>query len=130
MGLANSRALVLIAMVACLTSVAYGIAGQATFYTPPYVPSSCNGFKSQGVMIVAANRGLFANKGACGRRYRVRCTGGTNAGVPRPCKGKTIDVTVVDLCPGCAGDQLDLSQEAFAMIANPDAGRIKIDYHE
>ena len=81
-------------------------------------------------MILAANRGMFANKGACGKRYRVRCTGGTNAGVAHPCKGKTIEVTVVDLCPGCAGYQIDLSQQAFAMIANPDEGKIKIEYHE
>ncbi|GJX92511.1 hypothetical protein Tco_0345837 [Tanacetum coccineum] len=31
-----TRAFILIAMVACLTSVAHAIAGQATFYTPPY----------------------------------------------------------------------------------------------
>ncbi|KAJ9550749.1 hypothetical protein OSB04_014794 [Centaurea solstitialis] len=123
-----TRALILFAMVACLISVAHAIAGQATFYTPSYVPSSCYGYQGRGVMIVAANHKLFAGKSACGRRYRVRCTGGTNAGVPHPCKGKSIDVTVVDLCPGCASNQLDLSQEAFAMIANPDAGRINIDY--
>lgn len=81
-------------------------------------------------MIVAANAGLFAGKSACGRRYRVRCTGGTNAGVPHPCKGSTVDLTVVDLCPGCASNQLDLSQEAFARIADPNAGKIKIEYHE
>ncbi|KAI3754571.1 hypothetical protein L1987_54357 [Smallanthus sonchifolius] len=123
------RALFLIAIVACLTSVAHAITGQATFYTPPYVPSSCYGFQGRGTMIVALNGGLFANKGACSRRYRVRCTGGTNA-VPHPCTGKTVDVTVVDLCPGCAGDQIDLSQEAFAIIANPDAGKVNIQYDE
>ncbi|MFS7917903.1 putative rlpA-like protein, double-psi beta-barrel [Helianthus anomalus] len=81
-------------------------------------------------MIVALNGGLFGNKGACGRRYRVRCTGGTNAGVPHPCTGKSIVVTAVDLCPGCADNQIDLSQEAFSMIANPDAGRINIEYDQ
>ncbi|KAI3709181.1 hypothetical protein L2E82_38940 [Cichorium intybus] len=129
MGLAT-RALILIVMVACLISLANAIDGQATFYTPSYVPSSCYGFQNRGVMIVAANARLFAGKGACGRRYRVRCTSGTNLGVPHPCRGGTVDVTVVDLCPGCAGDQLDLSQEAFAMIADPDEGRISIEYHQ
>ncbi|GJS37298.1 EG45-like domain containing protein [Tanacetum coccineum] len=117
-------------MVACLTTVVNAIAGEATFYTPPYTPSSCNGFRNKGTMILAANHRMFANKGACGKRYRVRCTGGTNAGVAHPCRGNTIDVTIVDLCPGCSGDQIDLSQEAFAMIANPDEGKIKIEYHE
>ncbi|KVI01364.1 EG45-like domain containing protein [Cynara cardunculus var. scolymus] len=124
------KALILIATVACLTSVAHSIAGQATFYTPPYVPSSCFGYQDRGVMILAANRGLFAGRAACGRRYRVRCTGPTNAGVPQPCTGKSVDVTVVDLCPGCAGNQVDLSQEAFAVIANRNAGRINIQYNQ
>ncbi|KAJ0942361.1 putative rlpA-like protein, double-psi beta-barrel [Helianthus annuus] len=124
-----SRAFILIAMVACLTSVAHAIAGQATFYTPPYVPSSCYGFQNRGVMILAANRGLFNNRAACGTRYRVRCTSGTRAGVPQPCTGRSVDVTVVDLCPGCNPNQVDLSREAFQVIANPDAGRINIDYN-
>ncbi|GKC31965.1 EG45-like domain containing protein [Tanacetum coccineum] len=92
-----TRAFILIAMVACLTSVAHAIAGQATFYTPPYTPSSCYGNQDQGV--------------------------------PQPCTGNSVDVTVVDLCPGCASNQVDLSQEAFAVIANRDAGRINIEYN-
>ncbi|XP_023731750.1 EG45-like domain containing protein [Lactuca sativa] len=124
-----TRVFFLIAMVAYLTSVAHAIAGQATFYTPPYVPSSCFGFEDRGVMILAANSGLFANRAACGDRYRVTCTGRTNDGVLNPCTGRSVDVTVVDLCPGCAANQVDLSQEAFAVIANTDAGRINIEYN-
>ncbi|KAM0013494.1 putative EG45-like domain containing protein, plant [Helianthus debilis subsp. tardiflorus] len=123
-----TKAFILIAMVACLTSVAHAIAGQATFYTPPYVPSSCFGFEDRGVMILAANSGLFNNRAACGTRYRVTCTGATNA-VAQPCTGRSVDVTVVDLCPGCAGNQVDLSQEAFAVIANTNAGKINIEYN-
>ncbi|KAD4178034.1 hypothetical protein E3N88_28439 [Mikania micrantha] len=123
-----ARAFILIAMAACLTSVAHAIAGQATFYTPPYVPSSCFGFEDRGNMILAANSVLFNNRVACGARYRVTCVSGTNA-VPRPCTGNSVDVTVVDLCPGCAANQVDLSREAFAVIANTDAGRINIEYN-
>ena len=94
-----------------------------------FVASSCFGFEDRGVMILAANSGLFNNREACGHRYRVTCTGGTNAGVPQPCTGRSVDVTVVDLCPGCAGNQVDLSQEAFAVIANTEAGRINIEYN-
>ncbi|PWA72894.1 Barwin-like endoglucanase [Artemisia annua] len=124
-----TRVFVVIAMVACLTSVAHAIAGQATFYTPPYIPSSCFGNENRGNMILAANSGLFANRAACGTRYRVTCTGRTNLGVLEPCTGRSVDVTVVDLCPGCNSDQVDLSQEAFAVIANTDAGRINIEYN-
>ncbi|KAL7593673.1 hypothetical protein Lser_V15G33340 [Lactuca serriola] len=124
-----TRTFFLIAMVACFASVAHAIAGQATFYTPPYVPSSCFGFEDRGVMILAANSGLFANRAACGTRYRVTCTGRTNDGVLNPCTGRSVDVTVVDLCPGCAANQVDISREAFAVIANTDAGRINIEYN-
>ncbi|PWA47986.1 Barwin-like endoglucanase [Artemisia annua] len=116
-----TRAIILIGMVACLTSVANAIAGQATYYTV-YKPSSCYGYEDKGNMIAAVNSGLFANKAACGRRYRVTCTG------PSSCKGGSVDVTVVDLCPGCAANGFDLSQEAFSAIADTSVGRINIDY--
>ncbi|GKD32829.1 EG45-like domain containing protein [Tanacetum coccineum] len=55
--------------------------------------------------------------------------GRTNDGVLQPCTCNSADVTVVDLCPECASNQIDLSQEAFAVIANGDAGRINIEYN-
>lgn len=79
-------------------------------------------------MIAAASDVIWGNRVACGRRYRVTCIGATNQGVPKPCNGKSVDVKIVDYCPpGCRGT-IDLSQEAFAMIANPVAGKIKISY--
>ncbi|GJR70327.1 EG45-like domain containing protein [Tanacetum coccineum] len=73
-------------------------------------------------MIADANSGLLANKAACGRRYRIICTG------PSSCKGGSVDVTIVDLCPGCPANGFDLSQEAFLAIVDPNVGRINIDY--
>ncbi|MFI7032572.1 RlpA-like double-psi beta-barrel domain-containing protein [Microbispora rosea] len=35
--------------------------------------------------------------------------------------GKSIQVPIRDLCPGCAANRLDLSRPAFAQFANPDA---------
>ncbi|RWR91335.1 EG45-like domain-containing protein [Cinnamomum micranthum f. kanehirae] len=103
--------------------------GTATFYTPPYVPSSCYGYENDGVMIAAASDAIWDNRAACGRQYKVTCTGATNEGVPHPCRGSsTVLVKIVDYCPaGCRGT-IDLSQEAFASIADPDAGKIKITY--
>lgn len=46
-----------------------------------------------------------------------------------PCKANNVVyVTVVDLCPGCQAQQLDLSREAFASIAGLGVGRTKIDF--
>ncbi|CAK9174781.1 unnamed protein product [Ilex paraguariensis] len=108
---------------------AFADEGTATFYTPPYVPSACNGYNDDGVMIAAASDAIWDNGGACGTRYSVTCLSGTNLGEPHPCNGNSVVVTIVDYCPppGCRGT-LDLSQEAFSSIANPDAGKINIHF--
>jgi expansin (peptidoglycan-binding protein) len=96
----------------------------------PLTASSCYGYQNNGVMIAAASDVIWGNRAACGRSYRVKCIGGTNQGVPQPCKGTSVVVKIVDYCPpGCQGT-IDLSQEAFSMIANPDAGKIKIEYNQ
>lgn len=80
-------------------------------------------------MIAAASDAIWDNRAACGRNYRVTCTGPTNQGVPQPCRGSVV-VKVVDYCPpGCAGT-IDLSQEAFAIIADPNAGKVNIEYDQ
>lgn len=77
-------------------------------------------------MIAAASDPLWGGGSICGKYFKVICTGPTNP-VPHPCTGKSVVVKLVDHCPGCGGT-LDLSKEAFATIANPVAGVIKIDY--
>ncbi|KAH7569305.1 hypothetical protein JRO89_XS06G0141300 [Xanthoceras sorbifolium] len=101
--MSNLQVLMIMALEMCLGSIAYAAQGIITFYTPPYVP--CNKF------------------------YRVKCTGATNQGVPQLCKGGSVVVKIVHLChSGCQGT-IDLSKEAFSSIANPDAGKIKIEYN-
>ncbi|WCJ40522.1 Barwin-related endoglucanase [Euphorbia peplus] len=113
--------------ISCFLFIANAANGTATFYNH-YVPSACCGSKDEGVMIAAASDLFWNNKGACGKRFSVKCTGSTN-GVPNPCTGKSVLVKIVDHCPGCGGT-IDLSQEAFKTIANPIAGVIKIEYQE
>ncbi|KAH6817461.1 hypothetical protein C2S51_002162 [Perilla frutescens var. frutescens] len=124
--MAIERIIIAVIVASSLISMASAIAGEATYYTT-YVPSSCYGFEDQGTMIAAANPGLFNNRAACGRFYKVRCTGPTN-NVPNACRNGEVTVKIVDLCPGCGPNQLDLSLQAFSIIGNPDAGRIRIDY--
>ncbi|KAL7138010.1 hypothetical protein ABFS83_10G133900 [Erythranthe nasuta] len=121
------RVIVFVAVIASsLISMASARDGTATFYTE-YLPSACYGYEGQGTLIAAANPRLYNNGAACGRTYKVRCTGGTN-GTPNPCRNGEVTVKIVDLCPGCGDYQLDLSKQVFSRIANPDAGRIRIDY--
>ncbi|KAL2232749.1 UNVERIFIED_CONTAM: Expansin-A4 [Sesamum indicum] len=126
--MAIQRVIVFTLIASSLISGSYAIAGTATYYNV-YVPSSCYGFENQGTMIAAANAALFNNSAACGRRYRVRCTGSTNQGIPQPCRNGEITVKIVDMCPGCEANQVDLSLQAFATIADLDAGRINIDFN-
>jgi expansin (peptidoglycan-binding protein) len=89
--------------------------------------SSCYGYETNGLMIAAVSDAIWGNRTACGTNYNVSCIGATNKGVP-PCRGTSVVVRIVDYCPvGCQGT-INLSQEAFSAIANPDAGKIIIEY--
>ncbi|NP_001148968.1 blight-associated protein p12 precursor [Zea mays] len=124
---ATSIVLAMVLTLAMVSLVA-GTTGYATFYTPSYTPSACYGYQDMGTMIAAASDVFWNGGAACGDRYVVSCKGGTNEGVPHPCTGRSVTVQIVDLCPaGCQGT-IDLSQDAFAIIADPDAGKVEIEY--
>lgn len=68
------------------------------------------------LMVSAINRPDFDTASACGAYVQVTGPKGT------------VMVRIVDLCPGCAVGDLDLSQQAFAKIANIAAGRVPITW--
>ncbi len=68
------------------------------------------------LMVAAMNAPQWAGSAVCG----------TCVDVTGP-KG-TITVRIVDLCPGCKSGDLDLSEQAFTMIADKAAGRVKISW--
>ncbi|KAI7740276.1 hypothetical protein M8C21_025755 [Ambrosia artemisiifolia] len=125
-----TKALVLISMVVCLTSVAHALSGQAIVSSPPYTPSTCYGSRYQGVMIAKQHISMLANGKACGRRYQVRCLSGTNKAIRNACTGNTVDVKVIGSCQKCGPNELVLSQDAFAKIANVNLGRVNINYEQ
>ncbi|XP_008780453.1 EG45-like domain containing protein [Phoenix dactylifera] len=124
----EKRFVLMVAVFLGLQSLVAATSGTATYYTE-YTPSACYGNQNKGTMIAAASDAIYNKGAACGRRYSVKCTGPTNQGVPHPCTGASVTVTIVDLCPspGCQAT-LDLSQQAFAAIADQNAGKIKIEY--
>ncbi|KAH6779394.1 hypothetical protein C2S52_010631 [Perilla frutescens var. hirtella] len=124
--MAINRLMIVLIIASGLIHMASAKSGKATFYTE-YTPSACYENKHEGTMIAAANPSLYNNGKACGQRYRIRCTGGTNHG-DKPCRNGHVTVKIVDLCPDCASNQLDLSKQAFSKIGNPDAGVIRINY--
>ncbi|XP_031285018.1 EG45-like domain containing protein [Pistacia vera] len=120
------KAFLILSMAMSLISVAFAATGTATYYTT-YVPSACNGYQNDGDMIAAASNVLWNNGAVCNKYYRITCTGLAYQGA-NPCKSGSVVVKIVDHCPtGCTGT-IDLSEQAFAKIANTAAGKINIQY--
>ncbi len=94
--------------------------GIATFYDADG-SGNCSFDKSPGDLDVAAlSMPEYAKSASCGACLRV--TGPKGA----------ITVRVVDSCPPCAasGVNVDLSESAFAKIAEPSRGRVAIEYQQ
>ncbi|XP_010046494.1 putative EG45-like domain containing protein 1 [Eucalyptus grandis] len=73
-------------------------------------------------MIAAVSDTFWAGGATCGSTYRVTCIGAAYSGIQDPCTGRSVDVRIVDQCPGRCADTIDLSKEAFETVADPVAG--------
>ena len=92
--------------------------GVATEYAAADGNGACLFGPSSTMMIAAMNYTDYENSKACGDHILVRASNGT-----------TITVLITNECPlPCAPGQLDLSQQAFAKLADPSAGRISITW--
>jgi expansin (peptidoglycan-binding protein) len=92
--------------------------GQGTFYNANG-GGNCSFETSPNDLLVAAMNEIDYNIAAwCGACVEVTGPNGT------------VIVRIVDRCPGCTHGDLDLSREAFAMIAPLSAGRVPITWHE
>ncbi|KAK3372675.1 RlpA-like double-psi beta-barrel-protein domain-containing protein-containing protein [Podospora didyma] len=97
--------------------------GAITFYTPGL--GSCGKTSSESDLVVAVGAPEFDkntpngnpnNNKLCGKQIKV------TAG------GKSVTVTIVDKCPACSANDLDLSPAAFNKIADPSAGRVQASW--
>ncbi|KAF8036588.1 hypothetical protein BT93_C2343 [Corymbia citriodora subsp. variegata] len=83
-------------------------------------------------MIAAVSGAIWNSGAACERCYQVTCLSGMNLGIPKPCRGSaSVVVKIVDRCPAnaCRGT-IDLLQEAFASMADPNERAINICYQK
>jgi expansin (peptidoglycan-binding protein) len=92
-------------------------AGVATFYEPDG-PGNCGLPTPPGESggIAAINLPQYEGGAICGACMRVRGPGGS------------VRVRIINSCPECPENHIDLSREAFARIADPVAGRVPIHY--
>ncbi len=90
--------------------------GKATYYNATGDGACMFGPSPSDLMVAAMNAEEYANAAVCGEY--VRLTGP---------KG-TITVRIVDLCPECKAGHLDLSRQAFALIADLPLGVVPITW--
>ncbi|WP_406179113.1 expansin EXLX1 family cellulose-binding protein [Streptomyces sp. NBC_01006] len=92
--------------------------GIATAYAAADGNGACLFGPSDDLMIAAMNTTDYESSRACGAYVRVRAANGTS-----------ITVRITNECPlPCAPGQLDLSEQAFAKLADPKLGRIPITW--
>ncbi|CAN5908192.1 expansin EXLX1 family cellulose-binding protein [soil metagenome] len=89
--------------------------GIATYYDATG-DGSCSFGTSSDLDVAAFNFPEFARSASCGSCIAVSGPKGA------------VTIRIVDSCPGCEEHHLDLSESAFAKIADPKAGRVPITY--
>ncbi len=91
--------------------------GEATYYDFADGSGNCS-FPAtpDDLMVGAMNHTDYAGSAVCGSCVRIEGPEGT------------VDVRIVDQCPECPVGDIDLSPDAFAMIAPLEAGRVDISW--
>ncbi|MEZ4869031.1 MAG: expansin EXLX1 family cellulose-binding protein [Caldilineaceae bacterium] len=91
-------------------------AGIATYYGATGAGACLFDPSPNDLMVAAVNADEYDNAALCGAYVQVTGPNGV------------VTVRIVDLCPECTAGHLDLSQEAFALIADPVEGRVAITW--
>src|SRR5574341_314159 len=89
--------------------------GEATFYTFASGAGSCSFDSTPGdLMVGAINISDYAGSQLCGARLIVEGPKGF------------VQIRIVDLCPECPPGNIDLSPQAFSLLADTTVGRIPV----
>jgi expansin (peptidoglycan-binding protein) len=86
--------------------------GDITYYNTGL--GACEETNKDTDFVAAVSATVFNHKAACNKNIRVSY------------KGSTVDVRIVDYCPGCAANDIDLTPAAFVKLTgNLGLGRVK-----
>ncbi|OAD08595.1 hypothetical protein MUCCIDRAFT_134035, partial [Mucor lusitanicus CBS 277.49] len=90
--------------------------GGATYYAVGL--GSCGENNSDTEMVAALSTSLMGghNSDLCGKYINVKSG------------SASVTVKVVDSCPACSEDDIDMSKAAFKQLGSPDKGRIPITW--
>eukprot|EP00834_Sanchytrium_tribonematis_P006469 NODE_479_length_6970_cov_0.750982.p3 type:complete len:289 gc:universal NODE_479_length_6970_cov_0.750982:5874-5008(-) len=89
--------------------------GKATFYDSENGYGNCGSQIPNKGLYVAISKGCYSES-VCGKQIKVSY------------QGKSVVLPVLDSCPSCDSDHIDISRDAFAQIANLDAGVIQVSW--
>jgi expansin (peptidoglycan-binding protein) len=92
--------------------------GDGTFYAADGTGNCSFDASPNDLLVAAMNHPDYGTAGWCGACVAVTGPKGT------------VTVRIVDQCPECAKGDLDLSPQAFDLIADHAAGRVKVTWHE
>ncbi len=90
--------------------------GEATYYYATGAGSCMFDESPADLMVAAMNTYDYNNSAVCGECVELTGPDGI------------INVRIVDLCPGCQQGDIDLSREAFSLIADTIRGRVPITW--
>jgi hypothetical protein len=112
-------------VAAAAGAVAQGV-GQGTFYTAGL--GSCGIFNTDADAIVAVSAGLFDTFPGAGPNPNLNPICGKPITINF--QGKTVQAVVTDKCPGCVGNDLDMTPTLFGQLADLSVGRLSgLDWH-
>ncbi|CAL1713924.1 unnamed protein product [Somion occarium] len=114
-----------ILLVILASLVTFGLAkssgtGEATFFEPG--PGACGHINNAQDFIVAVSAKVFDT--FPGATANTNDNPVCSKELTATFKGKSVKVTVVDRCAGCAENDIDLSPAAFDKLSPPSAGRL------
>ncbi|KAF8601022.1 hypothetical protein BDV93DRAFT_496221 [Ceratobasidium sp. AG-I] len=93
--------------------------GAATYYSPSEGRGACGWDNHDDEHVIAISQRLW-DETSCGQGSSAEC--GKTATVSW--QGKSVKVRIVDECPSCAHDDIDMSPSAFEQLADKDVGRM------
>ncbi|CAL1385244.1 unnamed protein product [Linum trigynum] len=132
----NQSSLLLISLLLLLSSSSVSLATPVTaiagFTNARHSKQACTDEAPAIAMFAGVNSKLYGNGDICWIKFSITCIGGV-AGQSSPCRtSDPVDVTVTDSCSPESDNKpcptFVLSEKAFALIANPQAGFATISY--
>ncbi|CAO3587696.1 unnamed protein product [Absidia cylindrospora] len=106
-------ALVSFAMLVQAAPIEKRNSGSATYYDVGL--GSCGNTNSNSEMVAALSSSIM-NKSKCGKSINIKSPKGS------------VTVKVVDTCPGCDSNAIDLSPAAFKKLGDMNDGRIDVTW--